>query len=284
MKRYSILILTSALLMGASHAATLFSVNFYGYGRTNSGDPWTQPDAQASVRMDGVKSGGIWTTTAWQDIGPNSAFPGPGTAQTDTPPTPRVYTITANDATSTATLTIARNRQAQPYAWLSPRDSATWPDGNTSMLEGSLLGTYNSSTDDRRTMFGISAIPLATYDIILYFSHNVGNSGDRLANLRINDQIHSDPEVLTGGIQFTVTHDPVGTGNVEPHGGFRQITGDGGVGNYILLQGLSGDFQAEFWGQGNNHIGVSGFQIIPEPATALLGALGLLGLLRRRRA
>ena len=29
--------------------------------------------------------------------------------------------------------------------------------------------------------------------------------------------------------------------------------------------------------------GTSGFQLVPEPSAALLGALGALGLLRRRR-
>ncbi len=252
-------------LAGMSHAddASLFSVNFFGYGHSNY---WTS-ETQPTVRMDGVKEGGIWETTAWQDIGPATEFPGPGTARTDTPPTPKVHTITADDTTSTATLTITRNRNVQPYVWnpgggTHSRDPDTWDDGNASMLEGSCLGTYTSTTDDRRTMFEISNIPFAAYDIILYFSHPVANFGSKLANLRINDQIHSDPEILTGGIQFTVTHDPSGTDNVEPHGGFREITGDGGVGNYIVLTGLSGDFTAEFWGQGNNQIGISGFQIL----------------------
>ncbi|MBJ7284451.1 MAG: PEP-CTERM sorting domain-containing protein, partial [Akkermansiaceae bacterium] len=30
-------------------------------------------------------------------------------------------------------------------------------------------------------------------------------------------------------------------------------------------------------------VGTSGFQLVPEPSAALLGALGSLGLLRRRR-
>lgn len=49
-------------------------------------------------------------------------------------------------------------------------------------------------------------------------------------------------------------------------GDWSQVGGDNGVGSFIVLDGSG-----------------AGIQIIPEPAVALLGAFGLLGLLRRRR-
>jgi len=264
--RSQFIALASMLLIAPAGAQELFSVNFFGYGRQNSGDPWTQEDVRASVRMDGEKSGGIWETTAWQDIGPNTEFPGPGTDAT--PPTPRVYPITADDGVSTATLTITRNRLAQPYLFVPARDSDTWDDPNASLLEGTLLGS-NRNADanprDRRVMFEISDIPFAAYDMILYFSHSgqwsVAGAPGGLANLRYNEQIASDPEDWTGGIQIRVTHHPDQIQNVEPDGTLRQIEGDGDAGNYMVIEGLSGDFRAEFWGAPDNQIGISGFQI-----------------------
>ncbi len=235
----------------------LFSVNFFGYG----GGDWSQESWRKTVRMDGVKSGGVWETAAWTDIGPT--FPGwTGT-------TPMVWTITAEDDASTATLTVTHNRNQSPYLWTSTRHSATWDDGNASLLDAKIVGTYDlranpDDPQDRRVKFEISDIPYAAYDLAIYFAINQGqwgwNAPGGQANLRHNEQIDGDPEGVTGGIQFFISHvNP--QQNVEPDGTLRQIIDDGDVGNYIILEGLSGNFRGEVWGQSLNHAGPSGFQI-----------------------
>jgi len=248
---------TSLLLAGlvGAEEQRLFSVSLFGYGRQNSGDPWTQEDVRQSVQMDGIKEAGIWQTAAWDSFGP-TGFPG-------------TRTIMADDGATTATFQVTSLRSHSAYGFVTARNSDTWDDGNASMLEGHLIGTHSTAETptDRRVKFQISDIPFALYDMVIYLSHNQGQwqfgAPGGTANLRYNEQIDSDPDGLTGGIQFRVSHDPVGTTNVEPNGGLRQIVNPGDTGNYIVLTGLTeSTFRGEVWGQERNHVGISGFQIL----------------------
>ena len=70
-------------------------------------------------------------------------------------------------------------------------------------------------------------------------------------------------------------------------GGYTMsATDSGGAATYYQVNALTGGFPATaFRTTTNGTIGAASFSIIgvPEPSTGLLGALGLLGLLRRRR-
>lgn len=56
-----------------------------------------------------------------------------------------------------------------------------------------------------------------------------------------------------------------------------------GNGNYLLIEGLTADSVTIT--ASNNFIGITGFQLdgVPEPSAALLGGIGTLALLRRRK-
>ncbi len=251
----------------------LFSVNIFGYGRQNEGDPWLEEEVRSTVRMDGVKEGGIWSTTAWDDIGP-SGFPGTGT-------TPMVQTITAeNGAQATLTVTRGRHGGGSVYRGTSARAPETWDDGNASMQEGHLVGTFHPDEGDWRVKFEISDIPFAHYEAVFYFGHNeaqwrwnadVGGT----ANMRFNEQIDSDPEGETGGIQFVISYHPTTGARAEPAGHLRPIEEQGDIGNYFVITDLSGPvFRGEIWGESRNHAGPSGFQIqevvLPPSCTVII--------------
>ena len=224
---------------------SLFSVNFYAFGRTNQGPDteWNQEEWQKTVRVEDGKEAGVWNTSVWNNLGPSGAgFSG---------------LITADDGISTATVTLNNQRNQSPYGWLQTRDPNTWVDGNASLLDAKIIGTCDlrdppENPQDRRVDLTLSDIPFAIYDIILYFGINQAqyswNAPGGLTNLRYNEQVTNDPDGLTGGIQF-YTSDTDPATNMEPIGILRQIVNDGDPGNYILIQGLTGDFRAQVWGK-----------------------------------
>ncbi len=265
------IVITQTASVTFIEARRLFSVNLFGYGRQNAGDLWLEEEVRSTVRIDGVKEAGIWSTTAWNDLGPSS-FPSHGTAGNEWSPNPIVHTITAEDGVTTATLTTMRSRSPGAiYLWLDARNPATWDDGNASLMDGFIIGTFDlraspENPQDRRVKFEISDIPFAHYEIIFYFGHSQGqwsfDAPGGTANLRYNEQIDSDPEGLTGGMQFRISHHPTDTANAEPSGHLREIVEEGDTGNYIVLTDLSGPvFRGEIWGQSMVHAGPSGFQI-----------------------
>ncbi len=182
-----------------------------------------------------------------------------------------------DDSGSTTTLDISYTS----FNTWSIQGSDPGLDGDGSSNKRLLNGYLNAGPAEwgppvTASSVAISQIPYASYDIIVYFSSDgagregqvaVGAAAYYFSTLGAPSIAGADATL----IQTTSTSD-------SNHPGA----------NYAIFSGLSGDSQTiivqmrdnDEWG------GIAGFQVVqvPEPSAALLGGLGLLGLLLRRRA
>lgn len=171
------------------------------------------------------------------------------------------------------------------HVWLSKPTS-----GNTFSLDtqtvGIIYGGFSSGNidatidlfDDYKHNNAGSAIGFVltgldmtkTYDIVLYGAQNFGSGRGASFDLVEGTYSGADPQITTGDQQSSFVE---------------------GV-NYVRFNGIaptnsSGDQRIRFLvGNGPDGIGFfNGFEIqsVPEPAASLLGGLGMLALLRRRR-
>ncbi|MBK1883144.1 hypothetical protein JIN85_12000 [Luteolibacter pohnpeiensis] len=134
---------------------------------------------------------------------------------------------------------------------------------------------YNGYLDnfgDSRTVTISGLSPTETYNIYLY------SDGDNGTNSRTGT-------FTMGGVTTSITDDP---GNFD--GSFVEVSaGATGVGNYTVFT-LTGSSSYDLTFHGNTsddlpRAALNGIQIVsvPEPSLTLLGLLGLVPLLRRRR-
>ena len=172
----------------------------------------------------------------------------------------------------------------------------SWANGNVVLSGGA------ETNGDRLMMNGgmdngggpqgwtITGVPYSSYDLYIYYDG--GSNGNRGGSYQAWDSDNGDALLAAQSGYDTATFD----------GTYIQATGDGTDGNgqgldtnYVVLSGLSAPnikirSIADSLGGGDNtrRAPMNGFQIveasaIPEPSSAILALLGLIGFVSRRK-
>ncbi len=213
-------------------ARDIFSVNFYAYGRQHEGDVWREESAQQTVRLepDDVAGAEGFATRGWQNV-----FARIGT------------TAIASSQGSSANLRLIRQRNAGPRQFARLRSAASHHIPNAKMLEAKSNGTFDPGDGSLHSVFEVTDIPFAAYDFVIYLGINQAQSGNGRGTIRIN----GGPER-----RFTMI-------TAEPDGTLVEITDRTTPGNHIVFRGHSDPtLHVEIRGDGFNHLGPSGIQII----------------------
>ena len=228
---------TASAPAGARTLATgpldVMSINFYAYG------PFAPANYNTVTLEAGESAGlGIFHVSGWQ----NYAVPwGPSS-----PAAP--YTLTSSIG-STATMILNDVRNGGPY-----RDA---PHTFFAGGDGDLMGAHANGTEDpydQTQLFNmdVSNITYPSYDLIVYLGANYAQFGDGKGKFSINGGAAQDFTLRSG--EFS---------------GFVEITDATTPGNYIVFRGLTNpSVNLKVWGNGFNHMGPAGFQIVNYGAIA----------------
>ncbi|MCA9240729.1 MAG: PEP-CTERM sorting domain-containing protein [Planctomycetales bacterium] len=244
---------TAGLLVwsAGAHAAVIsFNIDIAG---TIGGDGNVNASGQSPAdALAGVVSVGNWTGTwngSFQNFGPTDLIDSDGNATTMD-----ISSLAAFD------FNIAGGHPGQDA-------DGTW---NKELINGYM--NSGASSNPSVSMFTLSEIPYAVYDIIAYFSSDAeGRSGAVTDGATTYDfSTLGGPSV--GGADAVLTQ-TTSTGGSNPPA------------NYAIFRGLSGASQTitasipDFGGLA----GIQVVQVVPEPAALSLAALGMACAVRRRR-
>lgn len=257
-------IVLAALLaaVDAVAAQEMFSVNIWSTGRpgANGGiwgdegsedptDPLRDPDIDTLWLEPGDEEAGVWETAEWENY--------------------RQFTFTtatapmeiAGSEGSVATIEVVHMRNPGTYMWDQVRDDSDAVSvGNATLLGSLVRGTEFDGADGSGDPFPariveveVRDLPFASYDVVVYVGTEQGRGPG--GTIRVNDEIPEDP-ADPSGLWFNVL-------DGEPTGELVEIVEPGDSGNYVLYEGLTGTtLRIQAWGDGFNHVGVAGLQII----------------------
>jgi hypothetical protein len=207
----------------------LMSLNLFSFGSYATAD-------HNKVTLEAGESAGVgpYNVSGWQ----NHAVPwNPGS-----PAAP--VTLTSNlGATATFTLKDVRN------GWTFDNTPNTNVNGgNADLMNSHANGTEDPFDGSMLFDMEVTGIPYNVYDLIVYMGANQAQFGNGTGKL-----------VLNGGPQQDFTR------TSGEFSGFTEITNATTPGNYIIFRGLRNpSVTLQVWGNGFNHIGPSGFQIVKD--------------------
>lgn len=211
-------------------ADEIISVNFWRQG--GGAHDW---EPGLTLTPEQTAGFGDWATTGWQ----NYELPWAPTS----PRTP--VTLTGTDG-STATFVLKDTRNGGPYIWNTPRTTLLG-DGNGNMMDGHANSTEDPGDGSNIFEIEVTEIPFEIFDLVFYLGVNRDQFGDGTGKFTINGGPEEDFTLPSGA--FTGT--------------FTEITNAETPGNYLVVKGLTGtSFTAKVWGNGFNHIGPHGLQIV----------------------
>ena len=235
---------TLGLAFGSAQAASTIGVNFGA--------------SSASTTIGAADSAGVVSAVNWNNL---SGLTGS-------------IAVNNNDNTQTANVAWTVSEQ-----WTMAGTAPAANPGSGTLMNG--FFSNNGGIGSPQTIT-ISSIPYATYDLYIYSSHD--RTGRTVTTFSEQAAAFAATTIAENVTTAAIGADPFV---------FNAVTaGTSGTGNYVKFSGLTAsqldiDFiSGSAVTADQDRTGFSGFQIvqIPEPSAALLGAFGLLGLLRRRRA
>ncbi|MFT4546293.1 MAG: hypothetical protein ACI9UA_002435 [Pseudoalteromonas tetraodonis] len=229
-KSITLLATLIAGMTGNIQAQEIISVNFW---RNGGGEHTWAP--VLTLQSDQAAGFGDWNTTAWQNYNLPWA-----------PSQPQAAVNLTGTEGSTVSFTLKDTRNGGPYIWQPPR--TTLPnDGNGNLMDGHANST--AAPGDGSNIFDIevTGIDFDAFDLIFYIGANRDQFGDGTGKITINGGSEESFTLTSGAFDGT----------------FTEITNSDTPGNYIVFKGLTGNsVTAKVWGNGFNHIGPNGMQIV----------------------
>ncbi|MDA7888233.1 Ig-like domain-containing protein [Akkermansiaceae bacterium] len=220
--------------MSASLSALeIVSVNFWRQG----GGALDKAAWQALMSLTPDQSAGTgdWQTTGWQ----NYELPW-------APSQPQSARSLSGTEGSTVTFTLNDTRNGGPYIWNSARTTLLG-DPNGNLMDGHANSTDDPGDGSNIFDMEVTDIPFESYDVVFYLGANQAQFGDGTGNAVVNGAPVREFTLLSGAFDGT----------------FTEITDAEPTGNFIVYRGLGGtSFTARIWGNGFNHLGPTGMQIV----------------------